>query len=136
MGFPILACVISCPSASSNDAGLPRFAGGGLLEHIECDVDDHVLLAADHLAAAQLDQERTGVETVIGRSLLSVAEEARIDPGIAERQRFAVDAHRAALQRPHQLHRGVHTLPHIYTALPALDFYRDNDTFERHVPRS
>src|SRR3546814_11812764 len=108
MGFPILACVISCPSASSNDAGLPRFAGGGLLEHIECDVDDHVLLAADHLAAAQLDQDRTGVETVIGRSLLSVAEEARIEPGIAERESFAVDAHRAVLKRTDEILSCVH----------------------------
>src|SRR3546814_7453164 len=114
MGFPILACVISCPSASSNDAGLPRFSGGGLLEHIECDVDDHVLLAADHLAAAQLDQDRTGVDTVIGRSLLSVAEDARIAPGIAERERFVVDPQRAGMQRPAEILRCVYSgLAHV-----------------------
>src|SRR3546814_14593179 len=120
MGFPILACVISCPSASSNDAGLPRFSGGGLVDHIECDVDDHVLLAADHLAAAQLDQDRTGVETVIGRSLLSVAEEARLNPGIAERERFAVAANRAGLQRPDNILPSLPHLPPIQALIPHL----------------
>src|SRR3546814_9482597 len=101
-----------------------------------CSSDLHVLLAADHLAAAQLDQDRTGVETVIGRSLLSVAEEARIDPGIAERERFAVDAHRAVLQRPDEILRCVHQLHHIAAVIPALAIYRGNEHLERRVARA
>src|SRR3546814_17307085 len=98
-----------------------------------CSSDLHVLLAADHLAAAQLDQDRTGVETVIGRSLLSVAEEARIDPAIAERERFAVEAHRAVLQRPDGVLRCVPQLPHNAAVIPALATYRGTDPPARHV---
>src|SRR3546814_19112919 len=101
-----------------------------------CGCNDHGLLAADHLAAAQLGQDRTGVETVSGRSLHSVAEEARIDPGIAERERFAVDAHRAVLQRPGEILRCVHQLHHIAAVIPALATYRGNEHLERRVARA
>src|SRR3546814_3733596 len=32
------------------------------LQHVKSDVDDHVFLSADHLAAAELDKDRTGIE--------------------------------------------------------------------------
>jgi hypothetical protein len=49
------------------------------LQDVEGDVDDHVFLAADHAAAAELDQDGAGVEAVILGRGLGVAQEAGID---------------------------------------------------------
>ena len=65
------------------------------LEHVESDVDDHVLLSADHFAAADLGQDGPGIDAVVVRGFLGVAQEGRIDPSIAERQRLS----------PHRLHQ-------------------------------
>ncbi len=35
-------------------------------QHVERDVDDHVFLPAHHLAPAELDEDRAGVEPMVG----------------------------------------------------------------------
>jgi hypothetical protein len=70
--------------------GRPRSPG-----QAQRDVDDHVLLAADEAAAAGLDEDLTGVEAVVAGGPFGVPQEARTDPGVAQRQRLAVDADRA-----------------------------------------
>ena len=55
--------------------------GGAALRgrEVEGDVDDHVLLAADELAPADLEQDRAHVDAVALRRGLGVAQEARVD---------------------------------------------------------
>jgi hypothetical protein len=55
------------------------------LHHIERDIDDHILLPADHLAAACLGEDGAGIDAVIGCCLFGMAQEGRVHPGIAER---------------------------------------------------
>jgi hypothetical protein len=43
------------------------------LHHIERDIDDHVLLAADHLAAARFGEDRAGINAVVCGCLFRVA---------------------------------------------------------------
>ena len=47
-----------------------RLKGG----KIQCDVDDHVLLTADHPAAAKLDEDRAGVDPMVDRRFFGVAQ--------------------------------------------------------------
>lgn len=54
-----------------------RSVGGGCRE-VEGDVRDHVLLAADHLALTDLDEDRPGVQAVAAGGRLGVAQEAII----------------------------------------------------------
>src|SRR3569832_207243 len=74
-----------------------------LPDEVEGDVDDHVLLATDHRPPPDLDEDRAGVQPVLLGGPLGVPEEARVDPGVAQRQRLAVDQDRAVLQRPHEV---------------------------------
>lgn len=54
-GFcPTLAALLS-----TNWGGLPR------LHPIERDIDDHIFLPADHLAATNFDQDRAGIDAII-----------------------------------------------------------------------
>lgn len=68
-------------------------AGSAPTEQVESDVGDHVLLAADHPAAADLDEEGTGVDAVLLGGGFGVAQETRVDARVAEGQGFPVDAH-------------------------------------------
>ena len=52
------------------------------LEQIKRDIDDHVFLATDHAAPAQLDQNVDRLEAILLGGLLGVAQETRIDPGV------------------------------------------------------
>ena len=45
------------------------------LDHVERDIEDHVLLSAHHRAPAQLDQDVARVQPVDLRSPLGVAQE-------------------------------------------------------------
>jgi len=51
-------------------------ASSASLDHVQGDIDDHVFLAADHLAAPQFDQDSPRVEAVFRGSFLGVAQEA------------------------------------------------------------
>src|SRR3546814_3905799 len=68
------------------------------LQHVKSDVDDHVFLSADHLAAAELDKDRTGIEAIILRRPFRMAKEGGMDTSITERQRLTVDAYRPVLR--------------------------------------
>ncbi len=103
---------------------------------IERDVDDHVFLAADHATPAELDQDGASVEAVRRRGLLGVPQEGGIDAGITERQRFAIDAHRAVLQRAHQVFRRVHQLEQIAAVLPSVNIGGGDEHFQRRIARA
>src|SRR3546814_6458991 len=78
------------------------------LQHVKSDVDDHVFLSADHLAAAELDKDRTGIEAILLRRLFRMAKEGGIDTSITERQRLTVDAYRPVLKRTNEIFRRIH----------------------------
>ena len=60
------------------------------VKQIQRDVDDHILLAADHPPFAQLDENIHRAEAIARRRRFAVAQEAGVDPGVAQRQRFAL----------------------------------------------
>lgn len=64
---------------------------------VEGDVGEHVLLAADEGPPAGLDEEPSRVDPVRGGGAFGVAQEAGVDPGVSEGERFAVDLHRTGL---------------------------------------
>ena len=64
-------------------------------------------LPAHHAAPSQLDQDRAHIDAAARRGAFGVPQEAGIDAGIAERQRFPVDPDRTVHQRAHQLLAGV-----------------------------
>ena len=64
------------------------------LRHVERDILDHVLLAADRLAPAQLDQDVARRHAVALAGALGEEQERRVHAGVAEDERVAVDAHR------------------------------------------
>jgi len=68
-------------------------------EQIKDDIDDHVLLAADESSPADLSQDVARVDAVLGGCLLGMTQEARVDPGVPESQRGAVNPHRPVLER-------------------------------------
>src|SRR3546814_9052058 len=67
--------------------------------------------------------------------LLRMAQEAGIDPGIAKRQRLAIDAHRAVLQGPHQFLGGVHQREQVAAMVPAMHIGRRDEDLKRRVDR-
>ena len=90
-----------------------------LRNHRQRDVDDHVLLAADEPPASALHEQVAHVYFVAGRGVLGVAQEARVDAGIAERQGLAVDPHRAVLQRSDNVVGGILQLEQVAAVLDA-----------------
>ena len=60
-------------------------------------------MAADDGAPACLLEQRASVDTVAGGGGFGVPQEARVDPGVAEGQRLAVDTDGPVLQRPDQV---------------------------------
>ena len=64
-----------------------------------------------------------------------MAQEAGVDSGVAQRQRFAVDTHRAILQRPHQLIGRVHQGVEIGAMLPAELVGGGNKHLQRRIAR-
>src|SRR3546814_7006886 len=72
---------------------------------------------------------------MLGRRLLRMAQEAGIDPGIAKRQRLAIDAHRAVLQGPHQFLGGVHQREQVAAMVPAMHIGRRDEDLKRRVAR-
>src|SRR3972149_1014718 len=67
------------------------------------DLDQRVLLAADELAPAALEQDLSRVDAEAFGGALGVQQEARVDAGIAQRQRRAVDDLGPRHDRPHRL---------------------------------
>lgn len=53
-----------CNSSSGRQRAFPAFC------QIKRDVDDHILLTADHLATPQFDKDRASVQAIFGRRLL------------------------------------------------------------------
>ena len=98
----------STTSANFVDVGHWRRLGFALAQDVERDVDDHVLLAAHHAALPELRQDVARIDAVDLGRVLGVAQEARIDAGVAERQALAIDPHRPVLQRPHEVVGDVH----------------------------
>lgn len=88
-------------------------------DQVEGDVRDHVLLAADQLAAADLDQDGAGVQAVPGGGGFGVAEEAGVDAGVAEGEGFAVDPDLAVLEGAYEVVGGVHEREQVAAVLPA-----------------
>src|SRR5688572_4111596 len=101
---PDSACIGCWLSSSESDGSALRG------DHIEGNVDDHVLLAPDHAPAAELNKNLTRIDAIVRSSLLGMAQEAGVDAGIAERERFPVNANRPILERTDQLLGGVHQL--------------------------
>ena len=87
---------------------------------VEGDIDDHVLLTADHPAATKLDQYFSCIDAIVGARLLGVWEEGGIDPGIPETESFAIDPDRAILKRATKLFGRVHQAVQVAAMLPPL----------------
>src|SRR3546814_7209533 len=60
------------------------------------------------------------IDSVIVAGFLCVAQEARVDPGVAEAERFAVYAHRPVLKRADQFFSRVHQRIEIAAMFPPL----------------
>ena len=73
---------------------------------------------------------------MVGRRLFGVPQEARINAGVTQGQRLAIDADRAVLQRPNQLLGCVHQREQIAAMLPAIDVGRRDEHFERRIARA
>ncbi len=78
------------------------------LQQIECDVDDHVLLATDHTAFAQLDQNVYCLDAVASSCNFCMAKEARINAGVAESESLAINTYRTILEWANQIICCVH----------------------------
>ena len=62
-----------------------------------------------------------------------MAQEGRIDPGIAERQRFAINPHRPVLQRADEIFGGVHQRHDIAAMVPALAVDRGDEDLQGRI---
>ena len=63
----------------------------------------------------------SGVEAVRLRGGLGVAQEARVNPGVAQGKGLAVDSHRAILQRTHEIVCGVHEREQVAPVVPTAE---------------
>jgi hypothetical protein len=97
-------------------AGRPGPGGG----QVQGDVDDHVLLAADQAAAADLHEDVARVDAVGDGGTLGVAQEAGVHTGVAEGEGLAVDLDGTVQQRPDQVVGGVLESEQVAVVLPAL----------------
>ena len=70
---------------------------------------------------------------MFGGGLFGMAQEAGIDPGIAERQGLAIDAHRAVLKRANQILGGVHQGVEIAAVVPALRLGSGDEDLQRRI---
>jgi len=104
-----------------------------MLGEIQRDVDDHVFLTTHHAPATQLGQDFKGRDAVLGRRAFGMTQEAGVDPGVTQRQRFAVDPHRTILQRTHQIIGRRHQLLQIAAMLPAQTIEHRNEHFQRRI---
>ena len=104
-----------------------------MLGEIQRDVDDHVFLTTHHAPATQLGEDFKGRDAVLGRGAFGMTQEAGVDPGVAQRQRFAVDAHRTILQRTHQIVGGRHELLQIAAMFPAQTVEHGDEHFQRGI---
>src|SRR3546814_10418135 len=64
---------------------------------------------------------------------LCVAQEARVDPGVAEAERFAVYAHRPVLKRADQFFSRVHQRIEIAAMFPPLAVCGSDEYLERRI---
>ena len=103
------------------------------LQHIKGHVDDHVFLPADHLTTAEFNKNLARVEAIIIGSFLRVAQEARIYPSIAQRERFSVNADGSILQRTDKVFGGIHQGHDVAPMVPALAVGRGNKDFQRRI---
>src|SRR5688572_19914557 len=60
-------------------------------DHVERDVLDHVFLPADRLAPPELDENVSRREAILFCRALREEQERRVDAGVAEDERVAVD---------------------------------------------
>ena len=56
---------------------------GSDTRHVKRNVNDHVFLSTHHATTAEFDEDFARIDAVVGAGLLCVAQEARIDAGIA-----------------------------------------------------
>jgi hypothetical protein len=121
------------------DARRPRigsYAGDALslaAGEVESDVDDHVFLAADKAAAADLDEDVAGVQAERLGGAFGVAEEAGADAGVTEGESLAVDLDRPVLQRPDEIVGGVLQGEQVAAVLPPGDVRDSDQRFDRAV---
>jgi len=77
-------CIRYRPESSlRNRLHVRFFLGGGILacfHQVERDIDDHVLLAADHATPAKFHQDFARIDAVPSSGLLRVPQKARIHP--------------------------------------------------------
>src|SRR3546814_6812124 len=121
------------PRSTRTDTLFPYTTLFRSLQHVKSDVDDHVFLSADHLAATELDKDRTGIEAIILRRLVRMAKEGGIDTIITERQRLTVDAYRPVLKRTNEIFRRIHQHHNVAPVVPALAIYCGDEHFERRI---
>jgi len=74
--------------------GRPRSRGRSIpwFNEVVRDIDDYVLLTADHVPFADLHEEGACIDAIVGACLFGVAQEGGINAGIAEAEGLAVDA--------------------------------------------
>ncbi|OKH64298.1 hypothetical protein EB73_24590 [Mycobacterium sp. SWH-M3] len=103
--------------------------------HVQREIGEQVFLAAHHRAAAGLDQQVPGVDTDVDGNPFGVQQEARIHPGIAQREGLAIHPHRALVQRAHQVVGRVHQGEQIAPVQPAVEFGHRDERLQRAVAR-
>jgi hypothetical protein len=121
------------------DAAGPRLTPSGtclLTGQGERAVVDHVLLAADELALAALEQQVADVDAVPLRGDLGVAQERRVHAGVAQRAGLAVHAHGPVLQWPDDVVGGVLELEQVATVLEVHEVGDGDERLDGAVPRT
>jgi len=89
-------------------------------QHVECHVDDHILLSSDHVTPPQLDQDGACIETMLASYLLRMAQEAGINARITQCQRLTIDPDRPVLQRTYEVFGGIHESEEVGAMIPAV----------------
>jgi hypothetical protein len=92
--------------------------------------------AANHFPTAQFHEDVNGPEAVFACGDLGMPQKTRVNPGIAQCKRLAIDPERPILQRTHNVIGRVHQTIQIATVLPALAHGSGNKHFERRVARA
>lgn len=100
---------------------------------VERNIDDHILLAADESAPAGFEKDGPGVDAVPQCCGFGVAQETGVDAGIAESERFPVDAYVSILQWVDAVVGGVLEGEQVAAELPALERGDGDERFDRAV---
>ena len=103
-------------------------------DEVERNVDEHVLLPADHAAPAGLLRQGSGVEVIPCRRGLGMPQETGVNARISQGQRLAVDADRSLLQRADQVLGGVFKRVQIAAVRPTQPARRRDEASSGAVP--